>query len=155
MFSLEPFIHEYALPDHFDRICFGPDAVISKPSGGKSVPDDFNTQLAKLGHGLTSGFYSQKPPPTANNPNSGGPPQSKQIADSKTDQAHRQGIRPTMFKNITGKDHRDFSTKLQQDAYEFFLHLLNMIERNNAGQHTPDDLFKVSYPRSSSVGFKN
>lgn len=33
-----------------------------------------------------------------------------------------------MFKNLIGKNHPDFSTKLQQDAQEFFLHLVNTLD---------------------------
>lgn len=33
-----------------------------------------------------------------------------------------------MFKNLIGKGHPDFSTKNQQDAHEFFLHLLTNVQ---------------------------
>uniref|UniRef100_T1J4C8 Ubiquitin carboxyl-terminal hydrolase n=1 Tax=Strigamia maritima TaxID=126957 RepID=T1J4C8_STRMM len=89
---------------------------------------DFNVQMAKLGHGLLSGKYSQPPPPGTDverNANEGQP-----------------GIRPSMFKSLIGKGHTEFSTKRQQDAQEFFLHLLNVLERNNRGQLNPADCFK-------------
>jgi len=38
------------------------------------------------------------------------------------------GISPTMFKNLIGKNHQDFSSKSQQDAQEFFLHLVNVLD---------------------------
>lgn len=37
------------------------------------------------------------------------------------------GIRPQMFKSMVGRGHPEFSTKRQQDAEEFFLHLVNLI----------------------------
>lgn len=37
----------------------------------------------------------------------------------------------TVFKNLVGKGHPEFSTKRQQDAQEFFLHLINMVDRNS------------------------
>lgn len=33
-----------------------------------------------------------------------------------------------MFKALIGKGHPEFSTNRQQDAQEFFLHLINMVE---------------------------
>ena len=33
-----------------------------------------------------------------------------------------------MFKTLVGKGHPEFSTKRQQDAQEFLLHILNMVE---------------------------
>jgi ubiquitin carboxyl-terminal hydrolase 5/13 len=33
-----------------------------------------------------------------------------------------------MFKSLIGKGHPEFSTKRQQDAQEYFLHLLSLLE---------------------------
>ena len=33
-----------------------------------------------------------------------------------------------MFKNLIGRGHAEFSSKRQQDAQEFLLHLINTIE---------------------------
>lgn len=52
------------------------------------------------------------------------------------------GISPTMFKNLIGKNHPDFSTKQQQDAQEFFLHLVNVIEKHSRNQSNPADALK-------------
>ena len=38
------------------------------------------------------------------------------------------GIKPQMFKTLIGRGHPEFSTKRQQDAQEFILHLLNMTD---------------------------
>lgn len=70
--------------------------------------NDFNVQMAKLGVGLWSGKYSSI---------------SEDSLDTGSD-----GIKPTMFKNLIGNGHADFSTKQQQDAQEFLLHVLNLIE---------------------------
>lgn len=70
--------------------------------------NDFNVQMAKLGVGLWSGKYSS-------------------ISEDAIDSGSN-GIKPTMFKNLIGKSHPDFSTKQQQDAHEYLLHLLNAIE---------------------------
>ena len=68
-------------------------------------PDsNFQLQMCKLGHALWSGDYSSE-------------------EDS--------GIRPAMFKNLIGRGHPEFSGKGQQDAQEFYLHLLNTIQKEN------------------------
>lgn len=36
-----------------------------------------------------------------------------------------------MFKNLIGRNHPDFSTKQQQDAQEFFLHIMDTLKRNS------------------------
>ncbi|WAR15202.1 UBP5-like protein [Mya arenaria] len=84
---------------------------------------DFQTS-AKLGHGLLSGDYSKSP--------EGG--DENNLAPS--------GIRPQMFKTLIGRGHPEFSTKRQQDAQEFFLHLLSQLEKNNRGQLNPSECFK-------------
>lgn len=84
--------------------------------------NDFNVQMAKLGSGLWSGKYSS-------------------IGEDSLDTG-ANGIKPTMFKNLIGKNHPDFSTKQQQDAQEFLLHLISVIERNSRGQINPTEAFK-------------
>lgn len=61
---------------------------------------------AKLGTGLLSGRYSLPPSGSHENP----------------------GIAPNMFKNLIGKNHPDFSSKKQQDAQEYLLHFINILE---------------------------
>ncbi|XP_052286427.1 ubiquitin carboxyl-terminal hydrolase 5-like isoform X2 [Dreissena polymorpha] len=85
---------------------------------------DFTVQIAKLGHGLLSGDYSK--PHEGGDENVQAPP----------------GIRPQMFKTLIGRGHHEFSTKRQQDAQEFFLHLLSELERYNRGRFNPSDCFK-------------
>lgn len=85
--------------------------------------NDFNIQMAKLGNGLQSGKYSS-------------------IATNTLDTEHMSGISPAMFKNIVGKNHPEFSTKQQQDANEFYLHLLTLLDRNSRNQSNPADALK-------------
>ncbi|XP_077254029.1 ubiquitin-specific protease 14 [Tasmannia lanceolata] len=84
---------------------------------------DLNTQLTKLGHGLLSGKYSVSAQETdmGNSANS-------------TSSAKQEGIPPRMFKSVIAASHPEFSTMRQQDALEFFLHLLDQVERANAGK---------------------
>lgn len=93
--------------------------------------DDFGVQMAKLGHGLLSGEYSTpKPPPEGN------------AEKDETDFEAPPGIKLGMFKSLIGKGHHEFSTNRQQDAQEFFLHLINVLERHNRGAVNPADCFK-------------
>lgn len=85
---------------------------------------DLNTQLTKLGHGLLSGKYSQPPQESEDVKSS-----SKTISDLK-----QEGIRPRMFKQVIAASHPEFSSMRQQDALEFFLHLLDQVERVNIGK---------------------
>lgn len=47
-----------------------------------------------------------------------------------------------MFKALIGKGHPEFSTNRQQDAQEFFLHLINMVERNCRSSENPNEVFR-------------
>ncbi|KAL0743074.1 hypothetical protein Bca4012_084587 [Brassica carinata] len=68
---------------------------------------DLNMQLTKLGHGLLSGKYSI--PVTE----------------------RQEGIPPRMFKSVVAAGHGEFSSMRQQDALDFFFHLLDKLERGN------------------------
>jgi len=53
-----------------------------------------------------------------------------------------QGIRPHMFKSLIGKGHVEFSTNHQQDAQEYFLHFLEMLNKDEKKDQTKlQDLF--------------
>ncbi|XP_028550487.1 ubiquitin carboxyl-terminal hydrolase 14 [Dendrobium catenatum] len=71
---------------------------------------DLNMQLTKLGHGLLSGKYSL-------------PTSEKQ-----------DGVPPRMFKTVISASHPEFSSMRQQDALEFFLHLLDQVGQAHAGK---------------------
>ncbi|XP_073970641.1 ubiquitin specific protease 5 [Rhodnius prolixus] len=97
---------------------------------------DFNVQMAKFACGLLSGKYS-KPPPQG--------PEKKIIPP----------ISAHMFKNLIGKGHPDFSTKNQQDAHEFFLHLLTNVQRNSRGSSDPTECFKLQVQDRFQCGATN
>lgn len=65
-----------------------------------------------MAHGLCSGRYSI--PPT-------------EVIEGKKKYWHH-GIRPNTFKMLIGRNHSEFASKNQQDAQEFFLYLLSLIE---------------------------
>lgn len=65
-----------------------------------------------MAHGLCSGRYSLPPP---------------EVIEGKKKYWH-YGIRPNSFKLLIGKGHPEFATQKQQDAQEFFLYLVSLIE---------------------------
>uniref|UniRef100_A0A0E0JET7 Ubiquitin carboxyl-terminal hydrolase n=1 Tax=Oryza punctata TaxID=4537 RepID=A0A0E0JET7_ORYPU len=72
---------------------------------------DLNMQMTKLAHGMLSGKYSV--------PNQEG----------------QEGIRPRMFKTVIAAKHPEFSSMRQQDALDFFLHLIDQVDQANTGNH--------------------
>jgi len=94
--------------------------------------NDFSFQMSKLGHGLLSGKYSVEPEKT----------EQKAIPAPK-------GIKPTSFKSLIGKGHPEFMTKRQQDAHEFLMHLISLMERN-----ARNDLVQTQQNPIESLKFK-
>ncbi|XP_072897234.1 ubiquitin carboxyl-terminal hydrolase 13 [Hemitrygon akajei] len=93
---------------------------------------DFETQMAKLGHALLSGQYSR-------------PPVKSEVIEQvmkEENKPQQQGMAPRMFKALVGKGHPEFSSNRQQDALEFFLHLINLVDRNNNGSDDPSEVFR-------------
>lgn len=100
--------------------------------GPNQPVDDFNVQMSKLGRGLVSGNYSK-------------PPKKEGTDEEKAADENLRGIAPHMFKSLVGKGHPEFSTNHQQDAQEFLLHLLGMIDkaqRTSPGTANPVDNFR-------------
>lgn len=119
----------FTIPDFQLRYSDAADTIFE--NAPQDPTSDFNTQMAKLGYGLMSGDYS-KPPETGD--------ENVNCASSSIQVP--AGIRPQMFKTLIGRGHPEFSTKRQQDAQEFFLHLLSELEKNNRGQFNPSECFK-------------
>ncbi|CAI9597587.1 unnamed protein product [Staurois parvus] len=93
---------------------------------------DFNTQMGKFGYGLLSGQYSK-------------PPVKCELIEQVMKEEHKpqpKGITTRMFKAIMSKGHAEFSSNRQQDAQEFFLHLINLVERNSTSSENPSDVFR-------------
>lgn len=94
---------------------------------------DFETQLRKLADGTLSGRYSR--------------PDDKTVASPKPQEIrHQTGLAPSMFKHLIGRDHPEFSTMRQQDAFEFLLHVFKHVtlSKHPAGMDNPIDSFKFS-----------
>lgn len=71
---------------------------------------NFNHQMAKLAYGLLSGKYS--------------------ICDKAGKE--QKGIKPKAFKHFVCKENPNFGSARQQDAHEFYLYLIGLIERNSS-----------------------
>ncbi|KAM3328862.1 hypothetical protein ACQJBY_026149 [Aegilops geniculata] len=72
---------------------------------------DLNMQMTKLAHGMLSGKYSAP------------------------SQEGQEGIRPRMFKSVIAASHPEFSSMRQQDALEFYHHLIDKVDQANPGNH--------------------
>ncbi|KAG5860814.1 Ubiquitin carboxyl-terminal hydrolase 5, partial [Gonioctena quinquepunctata] len=122
----------FRIPDFIHKYYQGADEIFGK--SGADPAEDFSVQMSKLGYGLLSGKYAVPPPP-----------------DSPVD-ADPPGICPSMFKTLVGRGHPEFSTKKQQDAQEFLLHLLTLLERNTKNQVNPGDCFKFQVEERFQCG---
>lgn len=93
----------------------------------------------KLTHSLLSGEYAQ-PPASAGE-------------DEPVD-AESTGVRPRMLKNVAGKGHPEFSTASQQDAMEFWQHILEQLGRASraAGHADPSLLFSFAMEERLECG---
>ncbi|CAK9822790.1 Ubiquitin carboxyl-terminal hydrolase 5 [Anthophora retusa] len=111
----------FVIPDFIKRFVDGAPQIFQQ--NYVDPANDFNVQMAKLGVGLLSGKYSI--PPNTDNENES-----------------RQGIPPRMFKTLVCRGHPVFSSNWQQDAQEFFLHVINVIDRHSRHQMNPIDCFK-------------
>lgn len=113
LFSLPEFQKRYFQPNQ-------PPPLASLPAG------DLETQLRKLADGILSGRYSK--------------PDTNVQADPGTtpEVPHQKGLNPAMFKHLVGKNHEEFSTMRQQDAFEFLLHLFKLVNVSNSADPTQD-----------------
>ncbi|XP_061530362.1 LOW QUALITY PROTEIN: ubiquitin carboxyl-terminal hydrolase 5 [Phycodurus eques] len=118
----------FTVPDFQSKYVSNIDKIIDEAPSDPT--QDFKTQVAKLGYGLLSGEYS-KPAPDPVDENSAAEAKDYQI-----------GIAPRMFKALVGRGHMEFSTNRQQDAQEFLLHFINMVERNCRSGPNPSEAFR-------------
>ena len=89
---------------------------------------DLTLQLAKLSQGLASGEYSLEAEEAALN-----------------DEGSRPGVRPVMLRQLIGRGHHEFSSNRQQDAQEFFLHLISLMERAHQKTKTAPPITSLQF----------
>uniref|UniRef100_A0A4W4FL27 Ubiquitin carboxyl-terminal hydrolase n=1 Tax=Electrophorus electricus TaxID=8005 RepID=A0A4W4FL27_ELEEL len=119
----------FTVPDFQERYVSNIDKILDEAPSDPT--QDFKTQVAKLGHGLLSGEYSKPAPDPADDLSAPSEPRGDQV-----------GIAPRMFKALVGRGHPEFSTNRQQDAQEFLLHFINMVERNCRSGPNPSEAFR-------------
>ncbi|KAF9473531.1 ubiquitinyl hydrolase [Pholiota conissans] len=103
--------------------------------------DCLECQMHKLADGLLSGRYSH--PAHSSDINA---VQGDTLQHPSPTPVFQTGIKPTTFKALVGKGHEEFATMRQQDAEEFFTHLLTTLRRDgqkfkDRAQHDPTTVF--------------
>jgi ubiquitin carboxyl-terminal hydrolase 5/13 len=97
--------------------------------------------MLKLSDGLLSGRYS-RPRRTDTNTMPQNPLAGAAVTSTTTPQpVFQEGVRPMTFKALVGRGHAEFATMRQQDAEEFFTHLLTSLRR-----------YAHAHPRNSNAG---
>ena len=86
----------------------------------KEAATSFYAQFAKLAIALASGRHSSQKW-TA--------PLELEPGRFTEPQQYQDGVRPAMFKAVVGKGHPEFSSPHQQDALEYFQHVVTLTER--------------------------
>lgn len=63
------------------------------------------------------------------------------------DEFYQNGCRPQMFKTMVGKGHPEFATGQQQDAREYFSHLLEVMKKGEraCGGSDPSKAFEFEF----------
>ncbi|KAF9218909.1 ubiquitinyl hydrolase [Gyrodon lividus] len=90
----------------------------------QSLPADcLECQMFKLADGLLSGRYSK--------PHTEKPPVGPLAHPAPEHTLWQAGLKPAGFKALVGKGHAEFATMRQQDAEEFFGHLVTVLRRFN------------------------
>ncbi|CAH2095956.1 unnamed protein product [Euphydryas editha] len=114
----------FRIPDFIRRYVEGAPEIFS--TFPEDPANDFNVQTAKLGVGLVSGRYAR---PGDEGAGAGG---------------EQAGVAPHMFRRVVARGHAEFSTKRQQDAHEFYLHLLTLVERHNRHRGDPSESLRFA-----------
>lgn len=95
--------------------------------------EDLEIQLRKMADGILSGRYSKPDSDVVSVPDT-------------TETPHQKGLAPAMLKHLVGRGHAEFATMRQQDAFEFLLHLLQLIARSKPvdGEQDPVAAFRFA-----------
>lgn len=122
----------WALPEMRQRYVDGAADIFK--SAPQDVASDFPTQFAKVGVALLSGK-------TGAPADAGGPQEmnyeaevvtpEEAVAQEKDDDGN--SVRPQQFRSLVGKGHPEFSSSRQQDAEEYWGHLLEVMARAERG----------------------
>ncbi|XP_045448082.1 ubiquitin carboxyl-terminal hydrolase 5 [Melitaea cinxia] len=119
----------FRIPDFIRRYVEGAPEIFS--TFPEDPANDFNVQTAKLGVGLVSGRYARP-------------------ADGSS--GEQAGIAPHMFRRVVGRGHAEFTSKRQQDAHEFYLHLLTLVERHSRHRSDPSESLRFAVEERVQCG---
>ena len=142
----------FSLPEFIQRYHENAQHLFETPKRD-SVPQDFHCQLAKVARGLLSGDYSKTPSEAELQEEADRKERLKREAEQAKEEPAgwtppvdpndfpkfiERGIKPLMLKTLVGHGHPDFSTNHQQDALEYFAHLLEFIARQEHARGDKD-----------------
>lgn len=85
--------------------------------------------MLKVADGLLSGRYSRPRRTDADTTQQNPLASAAGTAGTMLQPVFQEGIRPITFKALIGRGHAEFATMRQQDAEEFFTHLLTSLRR--------------------------
>lgn len=97
------------------------------PPAAAKPAEDLETQMRKVADGLLSGRYSK--------------PDSDVITNEESSEVpHQKGLAPAMLKHLVGRNHPEFSSMRQQDAFELLMHLFQLISRQQHPLASPNPI---------------
>lgn len=110
--------------------------------------------MYKLADGLLSGRYAHPRKHTGGSV--GAPEAEKSETGAAPVPTFQEGLRPATFKSLIGKGHAEFATMRQQDAEEFFVHLLQVLRRDARrapqGATEPTEVFRFGLEQRLQCG---
>ena len=126
LFSLETFLSKY-----LDNALFHLSSCTNDP------PECFLCQVSKVIYGMHSGIYSTK--------------QLKKLVDSTEIEEYQYGIKPASFKYLFGRDHPEFSSNRQQDAFEYLAYILDKFEKFEKSQGLETSIKSFEFDLESRI----
>ena len=120
LFALPPFQQRYAAPVAVQH-CTG----CTEPFPASCI----ECQMLKVADGLLSGRYSRPRRTDADTTLQNPLASAAAAAETMPLPVFQEGVRPITFKALIGRGHAEFASMRQQDAEEFFTHLLTSLRR--------------------------
>jgi len=114
-----------SIPEVAQRYLGNRPALLSAAAQPSDAPTDFAVQMSKLVDALLTDRYC--PPSSSSTSNTVTMTTNEESPDLSS--LERFVVAPRMFKMLVGKDHPEFSSGRQQDAAEYFLHLVEFMKR--------------------------
>jgi ubiquitin carboxyl-terminal hydrolase 5/13 len=138
----------FVVPEVIDRYFRHRDRILSSFTA-KDPTQDFPVQMSKLGHALLTTAYL----PPASSLVDGALMNMPTGEDGNSSLLEKYVIAPRMFKQLVAKNHAEFSSGRQQDAYEYFLYLLDTMaraERTSLARLVDEGVDSSSIPNTAS-----